>query len=206
MSGSDNEERRTFKRCLLTAVTRAPPPPPPGAGGGRFEAAAAAAAPDVRVRLLGRVVGVAAAAGPPKSIVHNGNVYKSLADHDPYCRTAINEYDKLYDLYSAWQICPKTPDALHVCANYPWASYALVFADGSAHWTSLAPTLHNPFPFQPRQPGQQADKEGCLRQEGGRYGIDRNEKRFDNDVDVYAFDPSYLAYCDCCDVLLVRKL
>ena len=32
------------------------------------------------------------------------------------------------------------------------------------------------------------------------------KKDFDNDVDVYAFDPSYLAYCDCCDVLLVRKL
>ena len=24
----------------------------------------------------------------------------------------ISEYDKFYDLHTAWQICPKTPDAL----------------------------------------------------------------------------------------------
>ncbi len=122
VSGSDNEERRTFKRCLLTAVTRAPRPPPPGAGGGRFEAAAAAAAPDVRDRLLGRVVGVAAAAGPPKSIVHNGNVYKSLAGHDPHLEQPSTSTTSCTTCTLPGKSARRRP--MHVCANYPWASYA----------------------------------------------------------------------------------
>ena len=72
-----------------------------------------------------------------QSIVHNGHVYKSLAEHDPASTQPISEYNKLYNLDSAWHICSPTPDALHVCATYPWAAYALVFADGSAHSTAL---------------------------------------------------------------------
>lgn len=81
----------------------------------------------------------------PQSIVHNGHVYKSLAAHEPESRNATSEHDKLYQLDSAWEICPKTPDALEVCAKYPWAAYALVFADGSAHWTALAPVVKSSF-------------------------------------------------------------
>ena len=77
--------------------------------------------------------------------MHNGHVYKSLADHDPHSTTAINEYDKLYNLDPPWELCPNTPDALHVCKTYPWAAYALVFADGSAHWTALAPSWDSSF-------------------------------------------------------------
>ncbi len=73
-------------------------------------------------------------------IVHNGHVYKSLADHDPHSTTAVNEYNKLYSLDPAWELCPNTPDALHVCKTYPWAAFALIFADGSAHWTKQAPS------------------------------------------------------------------
>ena len=75
-----------------------------------------------------------------KSIEHNGHVYKSLADHDPHSTTAVTEYNKLYSLDPAWELCPNTPDALHVCKTYPWAAYALIFADGSAHWTKKAPS------------------------------------------------------------------
>ena len=81
----------------------------------------------------------------PQSIVHNGHVYKSLADHDPHSTTAINEYNKLYNLDPPWELCPNTPDALHVCKTYPWAAYALVLADGSAHWTALAPSANASF-------------------------------------------------------------
>lgn len=80
---------------------------------------------------------------PPQSIVHNGHLYKTLADHDPQSVSASSEYTKLFNLDPAWQICPKTADALHVCATHPWASYALVFADGSANWTHLAKTVKN---------------------------------------------------------------
>jgi hypothetical protein len=127
----------------------------------------------------------AAAAPPPRSIVYNGNVYKSLADHDPHSTTEINESDKLFDLPSAWRICPRTPDAVHVCASYPWACSVLVFADGSAQFTAQKPYLA----------GQEAHGRVRLRQEGGRYGI--------VDTSFAIIDSSYSC---CCDVLLVRKL
>ena len=72
-------------------------------------------------------------------------MYKSLGSHDLYSSPVINERDKLYDLKPAWHICPPTPDALHVCAAYPWAAYALVFADGSAYYTANGPKLHASF-------------------------------------------------------------
>jgi hypothetical protein len=64
-------------------------------------------------------------------------VYKSLGSHDPHSTRVIDEYDKLYDLDPAWHICSPTPDALHVCAAYPWAAYTLVFADSSAYFTAI---------------------------------------------------------------------
>jgi hypothetical protein len=70
-------------------------------------------------------------------VIFNGHVYKSLAEHDPHSNQPISEYGKLYNLDSAWHICSPTPDALHVCAIYPWAARSLVFADGSAHFTGL---------------------------------------------------------------------
>ncbi len=56
-----------------------------------------------------------------QSIVFNGQVYKSLAQHDPARTQRISEYNKLYNLDAAWHICSPsaTPDALHVCAAYP---------------------------------------------------------------------------------------
>jgi hypothetical protein len=139
----------------------------------------------------------AAAAPPPRSIVYNGNVYKSLADHDPHSRSAINENGNYFDLPSAWRICPKTPDALHVCANYPWATNALVFADGSAHFTALGPRLRKDF-----QPGEQVECQECLEQRGGQYGSCPAPEGFwcppGHDV--------FVACCYACDVLLVRKL
>ena len=71
-------------------------------------------------------------------------MYKSLGSHDPHSTQTINERDKLYDLDPAWHICSPTPDALHVCAAYPWAAYALVFADGSAYFTANGPRLTGP--------------------------------------------------------------
>jgi hypothetical protein len=76
-----------------------------------------------------------------QSVIFNGHVYKSLGSHDANSTKVINEYGKLYDLHPAWQICSPTPDALHVCATYPWAAYALVFADSSAHFTAHGPQL-----------------------------------------------------------------
>ena len=77
--------------------------------------------------------------------MHNGHVYKTLADHDPHSTEVIGEGGKLYNLDPHWELCPPTPDALHVCKTYPWAADGLVFADGSAHWTAHAPHSHPSF-------------------------------------------------------------
>ena len=121
--------------------------------------------------------------GAYESIIFNGHVYKSLGNHDPHSTQVINERGKLYDLDPAWHICSPTPDALHVCATYPWAACALVFADGSAYYTAHAPRLEG------STPGTKLYWTGYLRQVGGKYGN---------------FYP-----CDCdrsADVLIARKL
>ena len=127
-------------------------------------------------------------------------MYKSLGSHDPHRAQVINEYKKLYDLDPAWHICSPTPDALHVCAAYPWAAYALVFADGSAHYTALPQTLPG-YPGAPYQPGAQANSWdpsfSGLRQQGGQYGI------------YVCGDCGIPSHCGCIfrsDVLIMRNL
>lgn len=137
-------------------------------------------------------------APPPaaRCVVHNGIVYKTLADHDPHSTSAIHEHHKLYNLEPPWQICPKTADALHVCAAYRWASLALVFADGSAHWTALPHTLKGgASPLY--QPGAQAKPDNGLTQQGGQYGI------------YTCGDCGIPSHCGCIsrsDVLIMRNL
>ena len=108
----------------------------------------------------------------PQSIVHNGNVYKSLADHDPQSTTAVQEGGKFYDLNSAWEICSRTPDSMRVCAAYPWAAHALVFADGVALWTALAPTINSSL-----KAGECASGSENLKQNGNQYGVDARDFR-----------------------------
>ena len=101
--------------------------------------------------------------------MYNGHVYKSLADHDPHSTQEIREDGNMYIIAPPWHVSPNTADALHVCSSYPWAARALVFADGSVHWTALAPQIKNANP--PFMPGGQACVDGGLMQQGGRYGI-----------------------------------
>jgi hypothetical protein len=70
------------------------------------------------------------------TVLHNGYAYKTLGNHNPHSETAVSEQYKRYELDSGWEISPKTPETLNMC-TYPWAAYALVFSDGSAHLTSL---------------------------------------------------------------------
>jgi hypothetical protein len=72
--------------------------------------------------------------GVKKSVVYNGYAYRSLAGHDPHSKTVIEEWG-FYSVDPPWELCPDTCDARHVCATYPWATFALVFADGFACWT-----------------------------------------------------------------------
>jgi hypothetical protein len=147
----------------------------------------------------------AAAAPPPKSIVFNGHVYKSLAEHDPHSTKPINEYEKRYNLDPAWHICSPTPDAVHVCAAYPWAAYALIFADGSAHFTALGPKSHPSL-----TPGTQGadSNSNTLYSKGGQYGITYLCGRHHLDLNCNPTAPKtdrvhgFLA----ADILIARKL
>jgi hypothetical protein len=65
-----------------------------------------------------------------RSVMHNGYAYRSLALHDPHSEKAVDERGKFYSVDPPWELCPVTPDARHVCATYPWATFALVFACG----------------------------------------------------------------------------
>jgi hypothetical protein len=119
-----------------------------------------------------------------KCIVFNGYIYKTLGDHDPSSVRLINELGKLYKLEPGWQISPATPDALHVCAAYPWAAQALVLADESAYCTSLAVS-----------PGMKT-KSYRLVTEGGKCGAVGIE------TNVHAFEMGDKF----ADVLIFRKL
>jgi hypothetical protein len=65
------------------------------------------------------------------SVQHNDYHYMSLDGHTPGA-TGIRSFDdQLHQKQSGWELCPYTPDALHVCAQHPWQANFLVFADGS---------------------------------------------------------------------------
>jgi hypothetical protein len=109
-----------------------------------------------------------------RSVVYDGYLFKSLADHDPFSNQQIDELDKLYQLNSAWHICPNSAETRNVCAGYPWAAVTLVFADGSCHFTAKASSWSNQY----IEPGTAAASGGCLRQENGRYGTNQGTNRW----------------------------
>jgi hypothetical protein len=103
-------------------------------------------------------------AAEDRSVVFNGFSYKSLAEHDPHSTAPIDEYMNMHAIEPHWHVSPDTPDARHVCSIYPWAAYALVFADGSACWTALTPMAE-----PPRVPGELAPFGKCLKHHEGKY-------------------------------------
>jgi hypothetical protein len=121
-----------------------------------------------------------------RCIVFNGYIYKTLGDHDPSSIHVIGEFGKLYDLEPGWQISPATPDALHVCAAYPWAAAALVLADESAYFTALAVA-----------PGAKA-KSNWLVTAGGKYGA-VDDRAYGSVDDWVICEPTFA------DVLVFRK-
>ena len=122
-------------------------------------------------------------------VIFNGHVYRSLGSHDPHSTQVIDERNKMYDLDPTWHICSPTPDALHVCAAYPWAAYALVFADGSSRYTANGPKYGARY-----APGTMACSSSCLRQQREQCGIYRSH----HDVNYHPVHDR--------DVLIARKL
>jgi hypothetical protein len=129
-----------------------------------------------------------------ESVAYNGYAYKTLACHDPHDslvgrhllnREVIRKYGKHGNMYSVdgpWELCPNTSDARFVCARYPWAAHAIVFADGSSYFTKQAQ-----FCFDTAQdalPGCQTMYTNCLKQEGGKYGVDV----FDDEYHFFFFN------------------
>jgi hypothetical protein len=97
-----------------------------------------------------------------RTIIHDGYQYKTLADHDPYSIQMADEQLKQRALHQAWHICPNTPEALHVCAAYPWQANALVFDNGSAVGTSARVGMWG-------EPGQTLCLFGALRRHSSPY-------------------------------------
>jgi hypothetical protein len=159
-----------------------------------------------RRRMLETLVGV------KQTVVRNGYAYRSLAGHDPYCQQAISECGNMYSVDLPWQLCPLTSDARQVCAGYPWASYALVLADGSFYYTEIAPKLKKDCDSQKEaemvfMPGREAcgsHSGSCLKQEGGKYLVDVEH--------LCRWWHTKVPLCDlpqeqrCFDVLLRRRL
>jgi hypothetical protein len=143
------------------------------------------------------------------SVVYNGVAYKTLADHNPHSCMWMREYGKLRVLDAAWELCPDTCDARHVCASYPWAANTLVFADGCAHWTRQADLQHferyykkygRPSgPAAELKPGGNVGGPNHLMRVGDRYGIPPEDKRDTDDLDDFWNDMMP-------DVLLRRRL
>jgi hypothetical protein len=97
-----------------------------------------------------------------KYVVHNGHVYKALPGHHRHTKELL-----MYPVDSPWELCPNTSDALRVCAVHHWFANALVFADGSAHWTRVFEHMEDGFGLQP---GFEADQ-GCLNHFEGKYHV-----------------------------------
>jgi hypothetical protein len=136
--------------------------------------------------------------GVKESVVHNGYAYRSLARHDPHSQKVIPEHGNFYSFDPPWELCPDTSDARHVCAAYPWATRALVFADGSACWTK------NTTAFAADSIRSQTN----LKQKEGNYGVDNIV--FFNDAmarDVgYSYYNAYVTSSAHADGLLRRLL
>ena len=115
-----------------------------------------------------------------KCIVFNGYKFKTLKNRDPNSFFLEKRDSALNCLEPGWQISPATPDALHVCAAYPWAAHALVLADESAYCTALAMT-----------PGTKTNSFTIIIKKGGKCGA----------VDFSSFEDDCFA-----DVLICRKL
>jgi hypothetical protein len=120
--------------------------------------------------------GPAPSGGREEEVVHNGYAYRSLARQNPHSQEIIisiysSDYSvEFYPVDPPWELCPDTCDARHVCATYPWATRALVFADGSACWTNNS-TPH-PKSYRKMTPGSSYDIESrtYLHQKEGTYG------------------------------------
>lgn len=155
-------------------------------------------------------------------VVLNGYAYKSLAGHDPHCRQARNECGNMYAVRSPWQLCPLTSDARQVCAGYPWASYALVLADGSSYYTKIGPSLNLYAGIDVKKaervfmPGREASgsrtgslestSSNCLKEEGGKYTVDADHLcRWTSNDSKYPL--KHLPQANrCFDILLRRRL
>jgi hypothetical protein len=122
------------------------------------------------------LTGPAPSGGREEEVMHNGYAYRSLARHNPHSQEIIisiysRDYSvEFYSVDPPWELCPDTHDARHVCATYPWATRALVFADGSACWTNNS-TPH-PRSYTKLTPGSShyIDSRTYLHQKEGKYG------------------------------------
>ncbi len=73
------------------------------------------------------------------SVVYKNKFYRTLGLHRHTHPQLISEFGKMKPLPAGWLVCSVDPDALKVCSSFSWQCEFLVFADGSAAWTSGSP-------------------------------------------------------------------
>jgi hypothetical protein len=80
----------------------------------------------------------------PLCVVYKQYAYRVLLHGSaPSCQKICSVWReegfyRTLDCFPGWEICPNTPDAVHVCATHPWGASALIFSDGSAHCTQAS--------------------------------------------------------------------
>jgi hypothetical protein len=136
--------------------------------------------------------------GVKESVLHNGYAYRSLARHDAHSQKVVFERDNFYSVDPPWELCPYSCDARQVCATYPWATQALVFADGSACWTK---NTEKPQHYPPGTSNSIRFSQTYLKENEGKYGVDFVAVPDDDFPGRPAFDRRFHA-----DVLLRCRL
>jgi hypothetical protein len=70
------------------------------------------------------------------SVVYKNKLYRTLGQHRHTHAQRLCEFGKMRPVPSGWSVCAADDDALKVCSSFSWQCEFLVFADGSAAWTS----------------------------------------------------------------------
>ncbi len=70
------------------------------------------------------------------TVVYNNILYRTLGLHRHSSNQRVNEFGKFKPLPVGWNVCEQDADALKVARSFIWQCEFVVFADGSAAWTS----------------------------------------------------------------------
>jgi hypothetical protein len=86
------------------------------------------------------------------------------------------------EMPDGYEVAPGDANDMCVCAEHPWQSYCLVFADGDLAATDLCPELDD-------MKGEKLGKSGFLMQHGRRVWVKQDDVGENNELDVLLRKP-----------------